>query len=328
MNCKRIKTQLSYYIDDECAQEVKDVISRHIHECDRCVRELKSLELIKATLKELPVVEPSADYFSSFNNKLSAISGNKKVVYPLFRIRLLHYAVAAMILLVAGLFLFNRTSYTRHCPEITYVKGKVVISQPNAPLRVAFVHKCLKAGQTIATSSYAKIDFELFDRCKIALKENTKLHIEQMYEENQQFIMACKLEEGTILADVAKRKKSSNFQIITDSVKVSVIGTKFMVEAVPGQTGENVSVAVLDGKVKVCQEIVKNEINQTEQYIIEENQKMIFLSDGTTKLQNGLSDDDFRKLYDVYNIGRRDLEIKSHSPSTKSLPFRSDSMNK
>lgn len=314
-------------------------ISDHIKACDSCSKDFESLRKLKSALRNLSQVEPSQDYYDRFSRKLETYNESLRFVdagveqlHPSFRRIFIHTttaAVAASVILAAGLFFFHHETTRRCFLEVSYVKGKVLIDNSSvstsAEPQVAFVKRCINSGQTITTGPHAKVDFEVANRCKVTLREDSIVKIEKLREERNRFIMHCNLEKGAIIADVAKRKMQSDFQVATDLVNVKVVGTKFMVEKSLDFGVNNVSVAVLDGKVEVSRDVMLKGIATPERVYVAENNKMIFSQTGLVQHQNGLSNSDFAALYDVYNIGKRNIEVRYQTPpSSPRQPFRSE----
>ncbi len=333
MNCKETNKLISYYIDGECTPELREKISGHIAQCAECKKDYILLSKLSELFKQLPEVEPSRDYYSSFEENLvfmneSAQHHMKKFSYlgnSIFKFVI--PAVAAMFIFLAGLsfFLGNRPSDISS-PKITYVKGEVSIMNDNAVIEKAYPKMFSMAGKTISTGNYGKIDIVMQNRFKVSIGEKTEVKFDEIIEQQNQYKFLCTLRQGKFLADVNNRGVKTDFRIRTNTVNVRVRGTQFMVNVLPENQGNNVEVAVLDGKVEVTQEVVFRSKVKTERYYVNENEKMIFSPDGSTKRNNELSSSDFESLLEVYDINKRDVEIKYTSdPAEKSMPFRSES---
>ncbi len=75
MNCQRIQSLLSAYIDGELTGEEMIVIRRHVSSCEFCGEELYSLQVVKRLLGSLQSVD--ADDQWSSNVTTVAFTGNK-----------------------------------------------------------------------------------------------------------------------------------------------------------------------------------------------------------------------------------------------------------
>lgn len=318
MKCKNISTQLSYYVDGECSGSVRKAVSEHLSECAVCREEVKFYKSIKKSLKDLPVRKPSDGYLGRFTDRLRRSDDKTSVIYPVFRKTFIRVAAVAMVVFFVGVLLKTKDIVDRPVASVTYVSGTSFISQDSSPVRVVMNNKIL-SGQMIYTGPNSIMDIEMPGRFKVTLKENSVLEVIRIEDTNDKFVFNCRLSEGLILAEVTKRKNLSDFQVATNLVRVKVRGTQFMVKS-SGDDGD-VSVAVLDGVV----EVVHNEDQADEEHFtVRENQKMIFGGDGSTRSRNKLSRVDFETLCEVHEIGKRDIDVKSHSGHTPDLNrFRS-----
>ncbi|MEW6534697.1 MAG: FecR domain-containing protein [Candidatus Auribacterota bacterium] len=332
MKCTNLSEQYSCYIDKECSPEMIDVINQHLSQCSKCAEEIETLRLIKSALKVLPRIEPSESYFSAFDKKRAelkkSVNSSSSTIVPFYTKslgKIAYAAVAAVILLVSFMwFTHNETAVTPE-PLITYMRGKVMISEDDQAPELAFLKKAITGGQIIETGPFAKLDFEVYRKCRISLSENSALRIESINVENDRLILHCSLEKGTILAHVVKSKDQADVLVETELVDVKVVGTKFMVQSNTGAQEGNVCVAVLEGVVATTTKVsVDSSIPET--LNIFANQKMIFDVNGRAKLQKQLSAADFQTLYDIYSIGKRTKHIEHQNQySDQDVPINSHS---
>lgn len=62
MNCDRIESLLSTFIDGELSGHELRVVREHVARCPHCALELEEVRRIKALIADMPAFEPSADF--------------------------------------------------------------------------------------------------------------------------------------------------------------------------------------------------------------------------------------------------------------------------
>lgn len=333
MDCKKVNKLISYYVDSECPPETGAEILEHISKCAECKKDYILYKKLPSLLKNLRDLDPSCAYNPSFERKM-AILRKPEIV----RIEKSSYlrnnffklaipAVAAMLVMFSGLLFFiSDVSKEPISPRITYVKGDVSIIDENAVLQKAHPQTFAMSGKSIITGKYGKIDIVMPNRFKISISENANVKFDEIIEQQNQYKFLCTLRQGKLLADVNNRGLKTDFQIRTNIVNVKVRGTQFFVEAFHEESGNTVEVAVLDGKVEVTQDVLDRREVKTVQYTVSENEKRVFYPEGRFESKSELSARDFESLLEVYDINKRDVEVKYTSgPTDKSIPFRSES---
>lgn len=101
-----------------------------------------------------------------------------------------------------------------------------------------------------------KSSFRLSDGSKIKLNAESTLRIPEKFSDKERLVYL----EGEAFFEVAEDQLRP-FIIITKSVATEVLGTSFNIRAFPEE--DQVKVAVMDGQVKVSQDISLNDTSQT-----------------------------------------------------------------
>jgi len=74
MECERMETRISPYLDGELGSAEKEALEAHLRDCTRCREMLKILREVSASLRNLPEVEISPD----LERRLLAIPDRKR----------------------------------------------------------------------------------------------------------------------------------------------------------------------------------------------------------------------------------------------------------
>lgn len=86
MNCKNAKRLLSNYLDGNLKSNSKKELELHLEGCNKCSRELASLQKLQKMLKSTTVEQPSPEYWEGFWSRISKRLEHEKVSLkaPLF----------------------------------------------------------------------------------------------------------------------------------------------------------------------------------------------------------------------------------------------------
>ncbi len=161
-------------------------------------------------------------------------------------------AAAAILLFTIGVWVTFHTSKpeseivrgTTLKAAVVFVKGQVSVMR-DVEMKL---HRgdLLNESDIILTGTGGALDIGLTDSSVVRVKENSKLILKQLREDNGSQIR-INLTSGRVLNIIEKEKKTSNFYVETPSAVAAVRGTSFEVNA-----SENESmVFVVEGAVEV-----------------------------------------------------------------------------
>ncbi len=106
MQCHEVQELLSAYLDGMLDPSEKDRADRHLLRCPACRAELDDLKMVLDLVRDLPTVEPPAQFRRELRNKLNqaAVPGRKAGILPgLARGRWSVFLAAASFVLAIGL---------------------------------------------------------------------------------------------------------------------------------------------------------------------------------------------------------------------------------
>lgn len=87
MNCLKIREKISSYMDNELDSEQSKCVDQHLLDCPVCREELKLLQRVDASVKEMPAYSPSAQFFTQLMQKItkkSALPERDGFTYNIF----------------------------------------------------------------------------------------------------------------------------------------------------------------------------------------------------------------------------------------------------
>ncbi|EMI71696.1 FecR domain-containing protein [Leptospira noguchii] len=182
-------------------------------------------------------------------------------------------AAAAILLFTIGVWITFHTSKpeseivrgTTLRAAVVFVKGQVSVMRDEEMK----LHRgdLLNESDIILTGAGGALDISLTDSSVVRVKENSKLILKQLREDNG-FQIKINLASGRVLNIIEKEKKTSNFYVETPSAVAAVRGTSFEVNA-----SENESmVFVVEGTVEVIS------LNSTKNIYILEKSKLVTLN--------------------------------------------------
>ncbi|AYR07381.1 sigma factor regulatory protein, FecR/PupR family [Leptospira borgpetersenii serovar Hardjo-bovis str. Sponselee] len=202
--------------------------------------------------QQLPAFDPNwVGTKPRFNveNKIMSIPTNTNILpFP----RMVWLTAAAVLLFMIGVWFSFRIPKAK--PEIvqgTSLKAVIVFVKGQASV-VRDVQTKLHRGDllnesdVILTNAGGAVDIGLTDSSVIRVKENSRLILKELGENNGSQIR-INLTAGRLLNVVEKEKKGSNFYVETPSVVAGVRGTSFEVSASQNES----TVFVAEGAVEV-----------------------------------------------------------------------------
>lgn len=129
MNCLKAEEQFSAYIEDELDYRAVRTFEAHLNACEPCRREFTLFHESLDLLQQLPQIEPSTDFDIALKARLvdtqvESIPLWRRVLQPLHsQIHLALSGVAVMLMMVAGLYLYQKVSINPELDEIVAAPG-------------------------------------------------------------------------------------------------------------------------------------------------------------------------------------------------------------
>jgi len=77
LNCLKIREKISSYMDNELDSEQSKCVDQHLLHCPVCREELKLLQQVDASVKEMPAYSPSAQFSAQLMQQIA-----KEAVLP------------------------------------------------------------------------------------------------------------------------------------------------------------------------------------------------------------------------------------------------------
>ena len=115
MNCLKVEEQFSAYIEDELDYRAVKAFEAHLSTCGSCRRELTLFRESLDLLRQLPPIEPSAEFDIALQVRLAdtqveSIPFWQRVLQPLQgQIRLALGGIAVLLVIIAGFYFYQKT---------------------------------------------------------------------------------------------------------------------------------------------------------------------------------------------------------------------------
>lgn len=225
----------------------------------------------KGSATQLPVFDPNwigkQPRFIVEDKIMNVPTDNTKILrFP----KTVWFAAAAILLFTIGVWITFRTTKpeseivrgTTLKAAVVFVKGQVSVMR-DVEMKL---HRgdLLNESDIILTGAGGALDIGLTDSSVVRVKENSKLILKQLREDNGSQIK-INLTSGRVLNIIEKEKKTSNFYVETPSAVAVVRGTSFEVNASESES----MVFVVEGAVEVTS------LNVTKKIYILERSKLI-----------------------------------------------------
>jgi len=71
MDCKKVKKELSSYLDNEINLDQKSKVKEHLKKCKACSYQLKQLRQIQSLVQKIPSQKPEPGFYERLSSRLS-----------------------------------------------------------------------------------------------------------------------------------------------------------------------------------------------------------------------------------------------------------------
>ncbi|MGQ9632265.1 MAG: anti-sigma factor family protein [bacterium] len=109
MNCRKVQSKLSQYIDGELRGNEIEAVGEHLRTCPSCGEELRKLEILRESFLSLGVEEPSGGFWWGVKSNLGEGGASAPPVARLLRWAAVGASIAAALLF--AVLIFGRTQW-------------------------------------------------------------------------------------------------------------------------------------------------------------------------------------------------------------------------
>ncbi len=236
-------------------------------------------------IRELFYVPPPKDVeiYSLLNKIKKSIEMNEKKIlfFNLFRNPNFRIALSSFLILIIFFFIFfnhqkeNKIQLIKYHKDIKIIRDKkVILINDNISLQ---------SQDLVVNEGQQEVYLKVKDRFIVSQDPSSSLLLREIKPKNVVF----EIKNGRVNFWVNKLKKDDRFEIYSDGMKISVIGTVFSLNKIE----DFLEVTVKEGKVSVV--FISNEI------FIGEGESFIFSTNGNIKKKK--ADENLKKLQNFYN---------------------------
>lgn len=278
------------------------------------------LDLVLANLKP---IEPSVAFDIEFRRRLADIVAKKsgqtvfeaiasRVTIELERLReaLIPRILVPVRVMAAFLFLFSAGLYVYSVqtalPAAIGIEGNVTVQGRGERGAIAIKpRQGLREGDIVTTPSGAHLDINIPGKYTVRMKPGTTVRIARLGPRIGRGTVDLALADGTMLVDIEKGFKGSQFIITTDAGKAMARGTKFSVDS--SRRGKpTMDVDVLEGRVAVESSYRPPKTRVARQtVIVGPGQKTEVVAGDVPAQPQRLIEEEWQRLEELYQIGRK-----------------------
>jgi len=112
MNCKRVESYFSAYLETDLDLKTKRLLETHLSRCETCASEWRAFRKTLRFLSEMPLIEPSQDFDWKLRSRLAHAEPNRigiwHSIFGVLRIRqaLIFSSSIGILLVFVGLHLY------------------------------------------------------------------------------------------------------------------------------------------------------------------------------------------------------------------------------
>ncbi len=271
MKCSEFKKNLHQFADNTLDEHIRQSAEIHLKQCQSCTEELNSLKTLLQCLAKMPVPEKSDEHWEKMAfricSEIKQISNSKdfsvsyKQTIPFSRSVFEKWSIAALILIssvtILNFLFFDKVFSKKNTAaiqdisllKIVELKGQVFSGLPSdTGTNKSLDENNLKVpGKTIKTAESSTLRLQTDENSFLDVAEKTALLVNECNQKKQAFM----LKEGTVTAQVNKRKSGQTYHISTPNASCEVVGTKFSLsyQDNPDPKKSQTTLYVLEGRV-------------------------------------------------------------------------------
>jgi hypothetical protein len=102
MDCREFRSRHVAFVDDTLPMMQMEAMLRHLRTCTRCARHDTAVRRSLLVVRNLPEIEPSADFMARLNQRLSELHVSRELPPPTSTSSLLRFAAIAAGLAIAS----------------------------------------------------------------------------------------------------------------------------------------------------------------------------------------------------------------------------------
>ncbi len=261
--------ELSAYLDNQLVSNVYDRVDAHLQACEVCQDSLAELKEVQDQIQSLPTMELSQDFDVSFKSALLLAEQEKKAAQKvpykesfssakiIFGLPMPLQVAAVVVLGLAFIFGGKQTLFPSTATYLGALKGDVEIKRQGAS-EWKTVSKTirLRAGDAVRTAKNSQAVIESKDIYQAKLFEQSEWIPFSLASNNKNDSIEFRLRKGNLFVETGDRFPGREMNVIGPSGKATVVGTTFMVRALPnGLT----TLSVEEGKVRFAGKKKENE---------------------------------------------------------------------
>lgn len=276
-SCRRIKDNLSAYLDGELTSELNVLIEKHLQGCSSCQAILSNLKSLRERLTSL--AQPTAFEESPINMIEMIASRLPKYNFWVFTDPVIRRATVVMAMLV--IFLLGGLK----------LKQGLLITPPSEPLVTDIVAKV----GILKTEPGSQLRIHFQDGSALLVKENSLLEIKALTPD-----IECVLDQGEALVFVATVLLNRKFVMHIPKAEIQVLGTSFKIYVGEKRT----EIEVLRGEVKV-----EVKVEETKDFVLKESEKIVIDREDKITFSQLLLEE-VKVLKEEFSLAKLPLEIK------------------
>jgi hypothetical protein len=274
-------------------------------------------------MSSLKPIEPSAGFDATFRANMAAAIARKHAPGPIeafaghlarglenLRDALVPAVPVTVRVMAAFLFFISAGIYIYSIqpasPYATGVEGVILVQgRGGMPAQPVTSSRALKEGDVITTGAFSQFDIVMACKYTVRVKPDTTLKIARLTPRAGKGAVSLQLAGGNMLVDIEKGFKPSRFDVVTGAGTATALGTKFSVNS-SGSKQQKMDVDVLEGRVRVKSSYRPSGIILARQTVIVGPGRKTGVVEGDIPQQpQRLVEDDWRKLEELYQIGRK-----------------------
>lgn len=294
---------LSAYLDGELDSQIQNRVETHLKECVVCTQALEGLKQLQTQLHSLPEIQLSKDFDVSFKSELllaqqaqkEALREKRKFAAPARPFFLewpVMAQVAAVLVLVFSFAIGGQQLFLASpATTIAALDGEVLLKRAGETQWQQVSRRLsLKEGDSIRTGRFGEALIETKNIVQARLLKQSEGSVLSLASRSMDQEIEFKLRKGDLVVQTGERFTGRKMNVVSPSGKATVVGTTFMVRALPG--GQT-NLSVEEGKVAFSGKKKQVAADQT---WVSQFESSTIPSQGTPELVQPMSGESFQVM--------------------------------